>query len=107
MIWAGLRTRNLFIWDARRCRADRPDAISSATLEEHGKTLKAIWDGKDQTGKVVPNGTYVLNIEVTEDEFDYGKRAEVPFERTGEAFTLEPEDFESVINLKLTFTPGK
>jgi len=107
MIWAGLRTRNLFIWDARRCRADRPDAISSATLAEHGKRLQAEWDGKDQTGKVVPDGIYVLNIEVTEDEFDYGRRTEVPFERGSESFTLEPEDVDddSVINLKLSFTP--
>jgi hypothetical protein len=107
MIWAGLRARNLFIWDARRCRGDRPDAISSATLTEHGKRHLAEWDGKDQTGKLVPDGMYVLNIEVTEDEFDYGRRTEVPFERGSESFTLEPQDVDddSVINLKLSYTP--
>jgi len=105
MIWAGLRTRNLFIWDARRCTEDRPDAISSATLEEHGKRHMATWDGKDQTQKVVPDGTYVLNIEVTEDEFDYGEHVQITFEKGPSAFTLEPDDTTSVKNLKLTFTP--
>ena len=89
------------------CRGDRPDAISSATLKEHGKRHLAEWDGKDQTGEVVPDGMYVLNIEVTEDEFDYGRRTEVPFERGSESFTLEPQDVDddSVINLKLSYTP--
>lgn len=105
MIWAGLRARNIFVWDARRCRADMPDAISSATLEEHGMLLHARWDGKDQTGAIVPDGSYVLNIEVTEDEFDYGRRLEVPFERGREPFTLTPDDSESVKGLKLTYTP--
>jgi len=107
MIWAKIRARNLFIWDARRCKADRPDVITMATFAEHGMPLTATWDGKDQRGKVAPDGKYVLNIEVTEDEFDYGRRAEIPFERGSEPFTVEPDDVEgdSVINLKLTFTP--
>lgn len=108
MIWAGLRTRNLFVWDARRCVADRPDAIASATLSEHGKRHTASWDGKDHRGMVVPDGTYVLNIEVTEDEFDYGRRTQARFDKGGEPFELEPEDEagDSVTNLKLSYTPG-
>jgi hypothetical protein len=105
MIWAGLRTRNLFVWDARRCQTDRPDVIASATLTEHGKRHMATWDGLDQLQKVVPDGNYVLNIEVTEDEFDYGEYITVPFEKGPTAFTLEPDDTTSVKNLKLSFTP--
>jgi hypothetical protein len=51
----------------------------------------------------------VLNIEVTEDEFDYGRRTEVPFEWGPDAFTLRPDAAElgeSVHDLTLTFAPA-
>lgn len=109
-IWAGLRTRNIFIWGARRCAADSPDVIASATLSDHEMPHEVIWDGKDRQGRVVPNGQYVLNIEVTEDEFDYGRRTEVPFEWGAQAFTLQPEADvlgESVHDLTMVFTPAQ
>lgn len=105
-IWAELRTRNLFVWGARRCKADRPDAVTSATLPDHSKPHVVTWDGKDRAGKIVPDGMYVLKIEVTEDEFNYGRLTEIPFERGSEAFTLEPEDTEATADLKLTYEPG-
>lgn len=105
-IWAGIRMRNLFIWDARRCHQDVPDVITSATLDDHNTPHTATWDGRDLDGKVVPDGTYVLNVEVTEDEFNYGRRVEVQFDKGTEPVTLEPEDTESVKDLKLSYAPG-
>jgi hypothetical protein len=104
LVWAEIRLRNLFIWDARRCDTDGPDVISSATLPEHGRH-EGSWSGKDYMGRVVPDGTYVLNIEVTEDEFDYGRRAEIPFEKGGEPVMLQPDDFDSVTDLTISYTP--
>lgn len=105
VIWAQVRVRNLFVWDARRCRADWPvDTISSATLLEH-ETHELTWDGMSHEGRRVPNGTYVLNIEITEDEFDYGRRSEHPFTWGESAFTMTPPDDESVKDLRIDFTP--
>ncbi|MGD8862059.1 MAG: DUF2271 domain-containing protein [Myxococcales bacterium] len=105
MIWAGVRRRNIFIWNARRCQTDGPDVISAATLDDHSGTRELSWDTRDHMGRVVPDGSYVLNIEVTEDEFNYGRRAEIPFEKGTDPVSLSPADTESVMNLMLTYTP--
>jgi hypothetical protein len=104
-VWAKVRLRNIFIWQGRRCKTDEPDVISSATLETHEKHEVA-WDGLDLTGKVAPDGPYVLNIEITEDELNYGRRAQAPFEKGKEPLTLEPDDQQSVHDLVLSWTPG-
>jgi hypothetical protein len=105
LVWAQIRVRNLFVWDARRCRADwPPDVVSSATLTQH-QAHELVWDGMSHAGTRVPNGTYVLNIEVTEDEFNYGRRAEYPFVWGESAFGLTPGDEESVKDLRIDFTP--
>jgi hypothetical protein len=104
-IWAEQRIRNLFIWDARRCESDFPDVISSATLPDHARPHEMTWNGKTHGGDDAPDGTYVLNIEVTEDEFNYGRRLEVPFEKGSEPFRLEPEEGDSVHMLVLEYTP--
>jgi hypothetical protein len=105
MIWAGVRRRNIFIWNARRCQSDGPDVISAATLDDHSGQQELTWDTRDHMGRVVPDGTYVLNIEVTEDEFNYGRRAEITFDKGTEPVSLTPPDSESVVDLKLTYTP--
>jgi hypothetical protein len=106
LLWAGIRSRTLFVWDARRCRSDRPDAITSATLDEHGKRHSATWDGRDHAGEIVPDGRYVLNIEVTEDEFNYGRRTQISFVKSAMPQTQQPEDDGSVRNLTLSYTPS-
>jgi hypothetical protein len=103
-IWARIRTRPLFFYQAVRCQQDKPDAITSATLETH-KSHSVTWDGKDLHDRVVPDGMYVLNIEVTEDEADAGRRAKYPFMKGAIAETLMPPDTESVKGLKLVYTP--
>lgn len=105
VLWAQIRVRNLFVWDARRCRTDWPlDVVSSATLAKH-EAHDLVWDGTSHLGTRVPNGNYVLNIEVTEDEFNYGRRAEYPFAWGDAAFTMTPADEDSVKDLRITFTP--
>jgi hypothetical protein len=105
VLWAQIRVRNLFIWDARRCRIDWPlDVVSSATLPKHGPH-DLVWDGTSHEGTRVPNGNYVLNIEITEDEFNYGRLADYPFVWGGPAFTMTPPDEDSVKDLRIAFTP--
>ncbi len=105
MIWAEVRLRNLFVWQALRCEESGPDVISAATLSDHSTVQEGTWDGTDHMGRVVPDGTYVLNIEVTEDEFDYGPRAQIQFEKGPEPVTVQGEDSQSVVDAVLTFTP--
>jgi hypothetical protein len=106
-LWAKLRMRNIFVWSARRCKADKtkPDAVSSATLPNHKTPHTATWDGRDWRGKTVADGSYVLNIEVTEDEFDYGRRGQYPFEKTANPSAFEPDDDVSIRKLKITYSP--
>ena len=106
-LWAKLRMRNIFVWTARRCKADktRPDVVSSATLPNHKTPHMATWDGHDWRGKTVADGSYVLNIEVTEDEFNYGRRGQYPFEKTAKPSALNPDDDVSIRSLKITYTP--
>jgi hypothetical protein len=103
-VWAQRRLRNIYIWQARRCETDAPDVVSSATLETH-EQHEVTWDGTDLTGELAPDGPYVLNIEVTEDELNYGRRAEFTFEKGEAPVMLEPADTESVLDLVMKWTP--
>jgi hypothetical protein len=104
-IWAHIRQRPLFFWQTVRCQADTPDAITSATLDDHSKPHSVSWDGKDLKGNVVPDGMYVVHIEVTEDEVKLGRHAKFPFMKGPTAETQTPADTESVKTVKLTYTP--
>lgn len=103
-VWADMRLRNIFIWQAFRCKTDPPDVVSSATLEAHEKH-DVVWDGLDMMGEVAPDGPYVLHIEVTEDELNYGRRSKYPFDKGAEPVMLAPADEESVRDLVVTWTP--
>jgi hypothetical protein len=104
-IWARIRTRPLFFYQAVRCQDDKPDAITSATLEKH-EAHSVTWDGKDLQGVVVPDAMYVLNIEVTEDEADVGRRSKYPFSKGANPEMQMPPDTECVKGLKLVYTPA-
>jgi hypothetical protein len=104
-IWAHIRQRPIFFWQTVRCQADAPDAVTSATLDDHSKPHSVTWDGLDLKGNVVPDGMYVVNVEVTEDEVRLGRRAKFPFMKGPTAETQTPADTESVKTVKLTYTP--
>lgn len=104
-IWARIRMRPIFFWQTVRCQADMPDAITSATLDDHSKPHSVTWDGRDLKGNVVPDGMYVVHVEVTEDEVKLGRHAKFPFMKGPTAETQTPMDTESVKTVKLTYTP--
>ena len=103
-IWARIRVRPLFFWQSLRCSADTPDAITSPTLDQH-RMHSITWDGLDLKGNQVPDGMYVVNIEVTEDEANVGRRAQFPFMKGPTPETQTPADTECVKGLKLVYTP--
>ncbi len=45
------------------------DGETGATLADHTKALKVVWDCKDTNGVAVPNGTYEFCVEMAESEY--------------------------------------
>lgn len=103
-LWARIRIRPLFFWSTQRCGTDPPDAVTSATLDTH-ELHSVTWDGHDFTGEIAPDGMYVLNIEVTEDETKVGRRSQFPFVKGANPELQTPPDTDTVKGLKLEYTP--
>jgi len=47
----------------------------------------------------------VLNIEVSEDELNYGRRGQYPFVKGKQPEMQQPEYQPSVLDLTMTYTP--
>lgn len=65
------------------------DGFSGATVKNHKKSLKATWDMKDKQGNVVPDGTYVIRIEMADRNSkrpSVNHQARFTFEKNGKAF---------------------
>ena len=112
--WGNIRASHLTRWNKASGgwgsifgggnTADQMDAVSRATLRSHG-AHHVTWDMKDPTGKVVPDGSYKLLIEVTEDNSRPGAVAEIPFEKAPAPQTAMPADKPPYAGLMLTFQP--
>lgn len=63
--WANVRRSNLIAWTQKAGAADA-DAISGATRGDHVDPLNVTWDMKNRQNAVVPDGTYVLRMEVAD-----------------------------------------
>lgn len=63
---AGDRTIHLVAWRAKAGTAD-VDAVSGATRIDHGQPLAVTWDLTNKAGQVVPDGTYTIRMEMTEE----------------------------------------
>ena len=64
-VWADRRRQYLYTWDAASNR-NTVDAVTSATSRNHA-THDATWDCTDVNGNRVPDGTYTLRVEMTEE----------------------------------------
>ncbi len=63
--WANQRKQYLLDWVAKAGPNDA-DAITSATRADHTLQIMAIWDLKDRSGTVVPDGTYTIRMETAD-----------------------------------------
>lgn len=113
-----LREHSLYHWQTHACTSTwpEPDAVSQASLPEPAKH-QSTWDSKDLHGKVVPDGTYYLLIEVTETDTAYGPLAAYAFEKgtapiadrslSGSEIQVRPrpEDFMSPLDVVISYTP--
>ncbi|MCW8850247.1 MAG: DUF2271 domain-containing protein [Melioribacteraceae bacterium] len=63
-IWADRRIQYLYTWN-NRSNSNKVDALTSATLSSH-QTHNVTWNVKDHLGNNIPDGQYVLKIEMTD-----------------------------------------
>lgn len=63
--WCELRKIHLVAWQNKAGLAD-VDAVTGATRIDHGLTLTAMWDLKDQLGALVPDGIYTIRMETAD-----------------------------------------
>jgi len=104
-VWADERIPALFVWRKRGCSRLELDAISGATRMNHNESHRATWAGDDLHGNPVPDGTYRLNIEVTETEGDYSKWSEIEFQKGTQAFSDMPPDHPAHKGLSISYAP--
>lgn len=114
--WAGIRANHLTHWASVSggwptaffggggTSADQMDAISRATLRAHEKHMLS-WSLKGVDGAVVPDGTYKVGIEVTEDNFVPGAWKAVEFQKGGEAQTVMAPDAPPYSGLIIKYQP--
>ena len=58
------RARYLSAWQAARKDEVSVDGVTGATVTQH-QTHQVAWDSKNLKGEVVPNGTYLVFLELT------------------------------------------
>jgi hypothetical protein len=76
------------------------DAVTGATLQTH-ETHEVTWDLTDLGGCEVPHGSYTVSLELT-DRSGPGVTLDVPFEKSPEGTTVQPEDAPSFHEILLT-----
>jgi hypothetical protein len=105
--WAAERRTTLVTYNASLCDQETVDVVASATLEDHSTPHSLVWDGTDYAGRPVPDGEYVLWLEITENEFfPVSVQQRVIFTK-GPAPDLQVrENLKGFASINLAYTPG-
>lgn len=105
----GVRSQHLVAWTtASGGSGTDTDAVSSASRANHQTPLSITWDLKDRAGTIVPDGSYTIRMETTEENannaaqnhqgtFTFTKGAQVDARSA-----LSNGGFD---NVSITFTP--
>lgn len=83
---------------------NRVDAVTGATNRYHG-TRTCIWDGTDFNGKIVPDGTYRVRMELTEANAT-GNNSSFTFTKGKSADIQAPADKTNFSAISLKWEPG-
>ncbi|MDD3080141.1 MAG: DUF2271 domain-containing protein [Paludibacter sp.] len=84
-----IRSEWLDLWN-QASGGDKTDAITGATRTSH-TTRTCSWNGRDVNGSLVSDGDYVLQMQLTDDDFS-GKNASFPFTKGTTVSSLNPTD---------------
>ena len=79
------------------------DAITGATNNNHG-TRSCDWDGTDFSGKIMPDGNYILHMELT-DLDAAGHLSEFNFSKGPDPVKLSPGDQPSFTSVSINWIP--
>ncbi len=104
LVYADVRKGDLYTWNKAPVNGNEVDAITGATQLDH-KTYTISWNCLDLDGNTIPNGNYVLHIEMN-NKHSQGPLAEIGFTINGNSFTLNPNDEDFFKNISLKYQPN-
>lgn len=106
-VWAQKRVNHLTQWNSATSKAgaagSRVDIVSQATLSNH-KAHTATWNCQDFKKASVPDGTYRVYFEMTDNSATGPNRFET-FTKGPAAVTLKPADNNNFKAIELSFKP--
>lgn len=100
IVYASERKGYLYKWQSNS-GGDKTDAITGATLSMM-KSHSVTWDLKNIAGKPLPQGSYVLCMEMTSKD-GQGPYREIPFNVGTSNYTLTPEDGSNFKSISIDF----
>lgn len=108
-LWANKRAKHLALWAAAAAdRAKDIQARTGATLTAYGM-YTSTWDGTDASGKLMPDGNYVIRLELTNDNANKNKfhRASIPFCKTSQPNVIGVPGEGGYKQILLSWQPGE
>ncbi|MCA9573367.1 MAG: DUF2271 domain-containing protein, partial [Myxococcales bacterium] len=85
-VWGSRRRSHLSEWNSTRPRTETLDGITSATLRTDVEQ-EVVWDLRDTTGALVPNGSYLLHFELADtNSTSANYRSAFTFEKRPDGF---------------------
>jgi len=106
-VWAKQRASHLTLWNSVTSKAGAPgsrvDIVSEATMSTH-VAHTASWDCEDFNHQTVPDGSYQVYFEMTDDN-KTGPNLSVQFMKGSSAMTASPADSNNFKTIHLSFTP--
>jgi hypothetical protein len=103
-VWAAERITSLPFYNQSACKSNDPDVVSIATLPDHSKPHHAAWNGKDFLGNVVPDGAYVITIEVADVENVMAPPTQFPFTKGAQPVSMSVPNGKATLGLQYTYT---
>ncbi len=103
LVYANARKQHLYTWNTEPANGNEVDAVTGATQTSH-RTYTVTWDCRDLDQNIIPDGNYVLHIEMA-DTHSQGPLAEIDFTITENVFTLEPPDETNFTDISLVYNP--
>jgi DUF2075 family protein len=102
MVLAATRKNDLINWIANNSAKNVTDATTGATQNSYA-TRTCTWNGTNTSGVVVPNGNYILCMELCDGRTQYHEFA---FTKGTTAVTLTPANVTSFSNISIKWTPN-
>jgi hypothetical protein len=103
-VWAAERLSSLPFYNQSACKSNDPDVIARATLPDHSKPHQDIWNGKDFLGNIVPDGDYIITIEVADVENVTAPPTQFHFLKGAQPVSMSVPDGRGTLGLQYTYT---